>query len=121
MILDRLDPEHISLSGRHRPRADKRPAPDTGDHAATIINELRHRLGGRRSSTARESDRPPRLRSSLGMSQDVEDVAGRVPNKKAAHTPRLISQRMHNLAPQALSGSVSRVDIIDLDRCGRHH
>ena len=55
------------------------------------------------------------------MAQDVEHLAGRVANKEAADAPRLVGQGMHDLAPQALSRSVRRVDIVDLNRRIWHH
>jgi hypothetical protein len=50
------------------------------------------------------------------MTHDVEYVAGRVAEKEAADSPRLVGQGMHDLATKALSRGVRCVDIADLDR-----
>jgi hypothetical protein len=55
------------------------------------------------------------------MAQDVEHLAGRVANKEAADAPRFVGQGMHDLVPQALSRSVRRVDIVDLNLRIWHH
>ena len=83
-------------------------------HLGTLSEQ---HLGGR-SRTHHE--RFHRDRGS-GMAQDVEHLAGRVANKEAADAPRLVGQGMHDLAPQALSRSVRRVDIVDLNRRIWHH
>src|SRR5450755_2589498 len=51
----------------------------------------------------------------LRMTQDVEHLARRLANKDAQDSPRLVGQRMHDLAPQALSRRMGLIDIIDLD------
>src|SRR3954454_5434221 len=71
---------------------------------------------------ARESRTPPvymqsraalrggswRLR--IPVVEDVEDVARRPADEEAAHTPRLVGQRVHDLAAEPLTGGQGGVD-----------
>ncbi len=52
------------------------------------------------------------------MAHDVQHVAVRCANKEAAHSPRFVLQRVHDLVAAPLRFFVSRVDVGDLYRHG---
>src|SRR5471030_1615854 len=57
---------------------------------------------------------PARARCSRPMAHDVQDVAVRCANEEAAHSPRLVLQRVDDLIATLLRIDVGSVDIVYL-------